>query len=300
MILLLLALPTLFWDGGSPGAPALKKAGITHILVPPSQLESWKSIPGIAAGAADLASAAKLVAPGVENRTGEASASRAPWLNSNGWKFLRQPAGRFYYDAPGKQAALAAAEAFSYDAAATIRTDAAGLEPLGEMLAFLRGPSPAPGPALADIGFIDDGSPAAGEVMNLLIRNNLLFRIVPSPDPHLKLTVRFGSSDYPLSEAGNPAMMAHKIRGDLTDDRRTVRIYGSAVVIARVTGSAGRARIHLLNYAGAARKVEGIRVRVLGRYSKHQQELLDYTFDSTATEFTVPELKIYTVVDLFR
>ena len=63
-----------------------------------------------------------------------------------------------------------------------------------------------------------------------------------------------------------------------------------------------------LNYAGANRKVDGIRVRVLGRYSKHQLsladgagvELLDYTVDSDATEFTLPELKTYAIVDLSR
>ena len=43
------------------------------------------------------------------------------------------------YDVKGAQAALAAAEAFAYGANALIRSDAAGLKPLGQMLAFLRG-----------------------------------------------------------------------------------------------------------------------------------------------------------------
>jgi hypothetical protein len=64
----------------------------------------------------------------------------------------------------------------------------------------------------------------------------------------------------------------------------------------------------LLNYAGAARKVDGLRVRVLGSYPKHQvaaagspgEELLDYTVDKDATEFTLPELKTFAVIDLLR
>jgi hypothetical protein len=49
-------------------------------------------------------------------------------------------------------------------------------------------------------------------------------------------------------------------------------------------------------------------VRVLGRYEKHhlaaagspQEELLDYTTERDATEFTLPELKTYAVIDLSR
>jgi hypothetical protein len=79
-------------------------------------------------------------------------------------------------------------------------------------------------------------------------------------------------------------------------------------VVARLTASGGHARLHLLNYAGASRKVNGVRVRVLGRYPKHQLwladgagvELLDFSVDRDATEFTLPELKVYAVVDLSR
>jgi hypothetical protein len=102
--------------------------------------------------------------------------------------------------------------------------------------------------------------------------------------------------------------VAHAVRFNLTDEKRSVRIYGSPVVVARLTASDGHARLYLLNYAGASRKVDGIRVRVLGHYSKHQLwladgagvELLDYSAEPDATEFTLPELKTYAVVDLSR
>jgi hypothetical protein len=308
MLLLLAALPTLFWDGAADTAPTLRDAGIHQILVPAARLASWKDATSIVAEAADLEGAVKVLAPLVNYRMDEASATRAPWVVSNGWRFIRRPEGRFYYDVTGKQAALAAAEAFCYGANAMIRTDAAGLKPLAEMLDFLRTIAGEPLPPVADIGYIDDGSSASGEVMNLLVRDNLLFQLVASPDRRLKLNVKLGTKEYPLADAKNPGTVAHAVRFNLTDEKRSVRIYGSPVVVARLTASEGHARLHLLNYAGANRKVDGIRVRVLGRYSKHQLsladgagvELLDYNVEPDATEFTLPELKTYAVVSLSR
>jgi hypothetical protein len=308
MLLLLAALPALFWDGAADTAPALRDAGINRILVPAARLASWKSVGGIAAEAADLEGAVKLLPPTVNYRMDEASATRAPWLAANGWRFIRRPDGRFYYDVTGKQAALAAAEAFCYGANAIIRTDAAGLKPLAEMVDFLRTLAGEPLPPVADIGFIDDGSPASGEVMNLLVRDNLLFQVVAAPDPRLKLNVKLGTREYPLEDARNPGTVAHAVRFNLTDEKRSVRVYGSPVVVARLTASPGHARLHLLNYAGAERKAEGIRVRVLGQYPKHQLslaggagvELLDYSVEPDATEFTLSELKTYAVIDLSR
>ena len=194
---------------------------------------------GITAEAADLQGAVKVLAPTVNYRMNEASATRAPWVVANGWKFIRRPQGRFYYDVTGKQAALAAAEAFCYGANAMIRTDAAGLKPLAEMLDFLRTIAGEPLPPVADIGYIDDGSSASGEVMNLMVRDNLLFQLVTAPDRRLKLNVKLGTKEYPLADAKNPGTVAHAVRFNLTDEKRSVRIYGSQVVVARLTG-AGR------------------------------------------------------------
>src|SRR5260370_42226397 len=138
MLLLIAALPTLFWEGAADTAPTLRDAGIHQILVPAARLASWKDAIGIAAEAADLQAAVKVLAPLVNYRMDEASATRAPWVVANGWRFIRRPEGRFYYDVTGKQAALAAAEAFCYGANAMIRTDSAGLKPLTDMLDFLR------------------------------------------------------------------------------------------------------------------------------------------------------------------
>jgi hypothetical protein len=308
MLLLLAAVPGLFWDGGASTAPTLRDAAVSHIVVPAAQAASWKDVSGITVETGDPQSAVKLMPPTVNYRMNQASASREPWLVHNGWKLLRQPQGRFFYDVPGEGSALAAAEAFAYGANAMIKTDAAGLKPLARMLEFLRGVKQEDLASVADFGFIDDGSSASGEVMNLMIRDNLLFRLVRAPDPSLKLTVRLGDKPYPLEDAKNPKVIAQAVRTNLTDEKRTLRIYGTAVVVARVSGSNGRLRVQLLNYAGAARKVNGLRVRVLGAYSKHQAstddnpttELADYVADSDATEFTLTELKTYAVIDLSR
>jgi hypothetical protein len=278
------------------------------MAVPAAQAESWKSVTGLTVEVVDAQKAVKLQPPGVQYRMDQASASRAPWLDSNGWQFLRQPQGRFYYETKGAGSALAAAEAFSYGAASLIATDPAGLKPFAEMVEFLRGLSAEPMAPVADIGFVDDGTEIGGEVMNLMLRHNLLFRIVPSPDPRLKLNVRIGTKEYPAAEAQDPGAMAQIIRGNLSDEKRSLRIYGSVVVIGRLTGSDGRARVQLINYSGATRKVDGIRVRVLGTYAKHQlaaagspgEQLLDYTVEADATEFTLPELKTFAVIDLSR
>jgi hypothetical protein len=308
LLLLAAALPTLFWEGAPDTAAALRESGIREIVTPAARLDAWKGVAGISAKAGDTQGAVKLLTPTVNYRPDVASASRAPWLDANGWKILRRPADRYFYDVSGRQAGLAAAEAFCYGADALIRTDAAGLKPLAQMLEFLRGIGGEPMPGIADIGFIDDGSADAGEVMNLMARNNLMFRIVPAADRTLKLNVRLGSKEYPRETAKNPTVMAHRVRGDLTDEKRAIRLYGSTVVVARLTGSAGRLRVQLLNYAGASRTVDGLRVRVLGRYTKSElasadapgEKLLDYVADSEATEFTLRELKTYAVIDLSR
>jgi hypothetical protein len=303
------ALPILFWQAGPDTAPALKQAGITHIAVPAARAEAWKAVSGITVESASDSNARKLPPPGIEIHIREASASRVPWVDSNGWRLIRWPNGRFLYNVTDSTAALAAAEAFCYNAHAWVHMDAGGLHPFASMLQFFRSIPPFEGEAVADVGFIDDGSPIDAEVMNLLVRDNLLFKIVRSPQPDLKLTVRIGSKRYPKQEARNPNVTEHKIRADLTDARRTIRIYGTSVVIARVVRGPQRARIQLLSY-GAARntRVGAFRVRILGRYSKARlysfgnasAKLADYTVRSDATEFTVPGLKVYAAIDLSK
>jgi hypothetical protein len=302
-------LPRLYWDAAPDTAADLKTAGIVHIALPAARADAWKGIEGIKIDIANPTGAVNMQAPSVDYRANQGTATRAPWLNANPWQFLRHPRATFLYQVRGQQAPLAAAEAYSYGADALIQSDAAGLGPLGQMLNFLRGIESADLPPVADIGFVDDGSDEAGEVLNLMTRGNLLVELVRPGAQGRKLTVQVGSKDYPRDQAQqNPGAVAHLVRANLTDDRRSLRLYGSQVVLGRVTGAGNRLRLELLNYAGAERKVDGLRVRVLGRYPNHRisaagspgEELLDYTVESDATEFTLPELKTFAVIDLSR
>jgi hypothetical protein len=303
-----LLLPSLFWDKGPETAKTLTQAGIHSISVPASLADSWKPLTNFTVRVVDPSRMTKLPAPGISFREDEASATRAPWVDSNGWRFIRQPGGDFYYDAPGPAASLAAAEAFMYDAHALIHTDDAGLPAFGRMLQFLTKTGSADMPPVVNIGFVDDGSPASGEFMNLLVRRNLLFKVTKSGNTNVDLTVALGSPQYPRSEAGNPVLLAEKVRANLTDGKRLLRIYGSDVVIGRLVGEGDRARLYFLNYGAGKRAVEGIRVRILGAYSHPtlsadgdtQLRLMDVSAKKTALEFTVPELKDFAVIDLTR
>lgn len=260
---------------------------------------------------ADLAGREALPTPGTTPRPGLASPTRAPWIVANGWRFTRRPAAKYVYDVPAGKAALAAAEAFAYGADAILKIDPADVQPLGEMLRFLRALPPdnpmVPSvnlPIVSDFGIVDDGSPMTGEVMNLLARRNLLFEIVPEATPRFPITIKIGSPEYPREEAADPSAFALKIRRQLTDERRSLRVYGSEIVICRLMGDRGSARIHLINYSG--REIQGLRIRVRGAYDRGavhvagagRLDLDDQASDGNFTEFTVPRLTTYAVVDL--
>ena len=263
----------------------------------------------VAAADADVAGLSKAMTPKVTFRRNEASATRAPWVDSNGWRYLRQPDGHFYCDAPDATAAdLAAAEAFAYDVSVKIRAGAAASESLAKMLAFLRTVKGGDYSPLVNIGFVDDGSAESGEFMNLLVRRNLLFKVVKQPAPRVDLNVVPGSDQYPKAESANPSLLAEKVRANLTDAKRLLRLYGSEVVVGRLVGHGGDARLYLLNYGAARSPAHGVRIRVLGAFSKQEAtqfdspetKLIDVAVGSGATEFTLPELKTFAIFDLAK
>lgn len=306
LCLLALSIPGVFWDAGPDTAAALKRAGITKIAVAPARQNQWKGQPGISVEAVDLSSRVELTSPRVQMRRNVASATRSPWIDTNGWRFLRESKGSYYYKVEGARATLAAAEAFVFGGDALVQTDAEGLAALGQMLAFLRNIEPADLPPHVNIGYIDDGSAASGALMNLMVRKNLLFRVVPAPDLGLDLNVRFGVDDYLTGEVSDPSRLAQKVRAKLTDDRRLLRVFGTETVVGRLMGDDKRVRVHLLNYAGGRRSRYGIRVRVLGRYQHRQAavfgvdnpDIQEYVVTNEATEFTIPEMGAYAVIDL--
>jgi hypothetical protein len=306
LALLLAALPVLYWERPPDTAPALRQAGIEQVRVRPGRTREWTTagLEAIPLPEAEKSERVTLKTPGLAGRADLGSATRRPWLDTNGWRFLRAPKARYFETAAKDGAVLAAAEAFAYGADLVLAIEPADLQALGEALRFLRSVPALELPDLADIGVVDDGSPITGEVMNLLARRNLLFRPVAHGAPELPVVVEIGTPAYPQAEAANPDAFALKIRGELGDERRTLRLYGSEVVLARLVGDASRLRLHLLNYSG--RVVQGVRVRLRGLWTPGDALLLPQgkaaveapLVQDGATEFSLPGLGPYAIVEL--
>ena len=287
LLLLMLSVPCVHWTQGAESRAALEAAGIRRLC-----------------SEADLAAREALPAPGTIARAGLASPTRSPWLVANGWRFMRYPGRKYVYDVPAGKGSLAAAEAFAYGADAVVRINAADADAVGKMTAFLEALPAADLPGVADFAIVDDGSPVTGEVMNLLARRNLLFEVVQVPASRFRINIQLGTSAYPVEEAADPNAFAQKIRRQLTDEQRSLRVYGSEVVICRLTGAGERMRLHLINYGG--REIEGLRIRLRGTYrtgAAHtldagRQALQDLAAAGSFTEFTLAKLVTYAVIDL--
>jgi len=296
-LLLLAILPGLFWDRPPETAPALKQAGIDRIYVPPAQKDKWAA-QGVDAVPIDIAKLTQLTKAGVQYRMNRAAATSVPWIDANGWLMERDPKRTYYYDVPAAAVEIAMAESYSRNVAAVIHA-VADPAAFGRMLAFLKRIDRAAMPQMANIGIIDDGSDLTGEAMNLLARRNLLFRVVKAPDPKMDLNLK-----PTAKEAANPFAYAQDVREKLGDDKRLVRLYGSDVVLANLTGDGAHARLFLINYSN--RKVIGLRVRVRGAYAKAALHVFgldnaaaaDFQSEGKATEFTVPEMGPFAVIDL--
>jgi hypothetical protein len=306
LLLLALSLPCVYWTHGFETRATLEAAGIKRICVPPERADAWRAagFTVIPLTEADLALREALPSPGTTPRPGLASPTRSPWIVASGWRFTRHPGKKYVYDVPAGKAALAAAEVFAYGADAVLKIDSADLPDLGGMLKFLEALPPVDLPTVSDLALVDDGSAITGEVMNLLARRNLLFEVVQAPSARFPITIRIGTPEYSREDATDPSAFAQKIRRQLTDERRSLRVYGSEVVICRLTADAGRARLHLINYGG--REIEGLRVRLRGTYGDGEVyvagagrlALEDRVVSGDATEFTVPRIATYAVVDL--
>ena len=306
LLVMLAGAPCVYWTQGIESRAALEAAGIRKICVPPGMVDTWKAA-GFTVSAltdADLASRQALPVPGVTARAGLASPTRSPWIVASGWRIARRPGEKYAYTLPAGKAGLAAAEAFAYGADAVLTVDPADLASLGAMMAFLDGLPPLDLPPVADLGVVDDRSEITGEVMNLLVRRNLLFEIVPASSSKHRVNVAVGTTAYPQQEAADPSAFAQKIRGQLTDEQRSLRVFGSEVVIGRLTSDGTRARLHLINYGG--RDIEGLRIRVRGPYRGGQAyvagtgrvDLVDQAVADGTIEFSLPRIGTYAVVDL--
>jgi hypothetical protein len=303
--LVLAAAPLVYWAGPVDSAPALQAAGIAHPCVPAAAVEGWKAA-GFEPSACSASGREKLTALGLAPRTEVASPTQRPWIFANGWRFLRRPAERYWYELPAGRASLAVAEAFAYGVDAVVALAPDDLVGVGRALAFVEGVPPRELPAVADATVVDDGSAEIPEVLNLLSRRNILYAVSPkAPKAKDGLVVRLGKKPFRRDDAADPDAFALKVRRAIGDERRSLRLFGTEVVIGRVEGDAQRRRVHLLNYSG--RPLEGIRVRLRGRWSIPEVLALgeaavaeDYALAAGATEVSVSVVGAYAVLDFAR
>ena len=306
LLLLLATLPALSWAQPVETAPAVRRADVGRLYVPPEAVAAWEQagFTALPFGETERAARVELQVPGIAGRAEIASATNRPWVDANGWRFVRRPDGRFRCDVPGRSAALAAAEAFAYGADVVLGVEPGGLEEFGRMLAFARSVPALDLPAAADLVIEEDSSGPFEEILNLMARGNLLFRVGRGSLAGGPLEVRIGSKEFPRESAEDPAAFAVAVRRRLTDDRRSLRLYGSEAVLGRLARDGSRARLHLLNYGG--RPIEGLRVRLLGTWAQPQalvfgeglRTVEDYVRRDGATEFSLPILGPYAVIDL--
>jgi hypothetical protein len=262
--------------------------GFPRVYTPDTSVEGYTKVPP----------------PNIRMRMNEASATTVPWIDSNASRYMRGVKKAFYAKLPAGAAPLAAAEAFTYGVDAILEPAPEDTQALNSMLDFLRRVDAPRMPMLANIGIVDDGGPEMAEVLNLLSRRNLLYRVVTAPDPKLDLNIRIGSEQYPRDAVKNPNDFAARVREKLTDDKRLVRLFNTYTVIVNLTGEKDRARLHVLNYA--RRPAKDIRVRVLGEYNQVKlQEAADANLAAEdvvvvdrGTEFTIPQITTYAVIDL--
>jgi hypothetical protein len=267
-----------------------------------------------APAASELGAFEEVPHPALRFRIDNARATRAPWVDSNAWRYFRGLSKANYAKLPAGSAPLAAAEAFMFDADAVLNPDPKDLDALGTMLEFLAAQQQPAMPALANIEMVDDGAPTMGEILNLMTRRNLLYRVVKKAEGKLDLTVQIGSKDFSGADAANPYDFAAKVRDKLGDDKRLIRLYGTQTTIARLTSDGKRARLVLLEYGAARDRNMGggpdqtLRVRLLGKYrpvkfagfGTKDAKLTDVENPGATTEFWVPAFTTIAVIDLER
>jgi hypothetical protein len=253
--------------------------------------------------------------PGIRFQANESQATTAPWIDSNAWRFHRGIRKANYTKLPPGSAPLAAAEAFAFHVDAILNPDQADVPELAKFLRFVKNNERPPLPAMANIGIVDDHSPAMEEVLNMLTRRNLLYRVVAAPEKRLDITVQLGAKDFPKDSALDPSDFAARVRAKLGDDRRLVRLYGASTIIAHLTGDGTHARLYLLNYGGRGGRgqgggggVQSLRIRVLGRYRPSSFAAYGATPDAkltdienpgnNTTEFSLPAFSICAAIDL--
>lgn len=252
-------------------------------------------LPGLFTGA-DSSGYVRVTGPGVRYRMNMATATRAPWVDSNLWQYRRNPRAKYLCDVGEKSVPVAMAEAFAAGVPVAMKISPPQKRDFDEMLEFLKAVPDGPKTPWANLQVTDDGSAAAGEALNLLSRRSLLYDTAPAAGV-MKLALD--------SKIGNVYDFVLDARDKLGDDKRALRLYGTELAIAHLTREGNRVRLHLINYGG--RPVEQMRIRLAGNYSaagiqarsfRHPSpQLSEFEREGGFTEFTLDSLPFYAVLD---
>ncbi len=255
-------------------------------------------LPGLFSGK-DTAGYTKVPPPGVRFRMNMATATRAPWIDSNIWRYRRKPKDNFLCDVKDKSVVVAMAEAFSQGAHVDLQISPGQKADFDAMTAFLKTIPDGPRKPWANITVTEDGSPLAGEALLLLTRRNMFYRVGPK-DAGSALHLNF------TAKSGNVYEQVLEARDKLGDEKRPVRIFGSEQTIADVMREGNKVRVFLINYG--TRPVETLRVRVEGNYTPQQvkayvfnganAKLSEFERDGAFTEFTLEAFPSFAVLDL--
>jgi hypothetical protein len=241
----------------------------------------------------DSAGLTRVPPPGVRTRMNMAMATSAPWIDSNLWKYRRNPNNSYISDLKGKSLIIAMAEAFAAGVPLALETTPDQEKEYQQVLSFLK--QIPEGPAKPWVNWIlkDEPSAQAAEVMNLMTRRNLLFRVDPK-------------GDVSLAGVKNPYDFMQDLREKLGDEKRLLRLFGSELTVAALFRDGNRVRLHLLNYG--TRPVENLRIRIVGKfnpsnikarvYRDEAPKLKEFVQESGCTEFTLETLPSYAVLDL--
>jgi hypothetical protein len=232
----------------------------------------------------------------VRYRMNMAMATSSPWVDSNLWRYQRNPQASYLCDVKGKSVVTALAEGYSTGVKLALQIAPEQQADFDKMTAFLKQIPEGPSKPWVNFTVSDDGSVQAGEVMNLLSRRSISYSVVPK-------------GDYALNAKMTNAYEAMQdIREKLGDDKRVLRIMGSELTLAVAAREGNRVRVHFINYG--QRPVDHLRIRVLGAFPQSSikahlygdiaTKIKDFEAGKDYTEFTLESLGLYGVLDLAR
>ncbi len=145
-------------------------------------------------------------APGIVPRPGVASPTRSPWVNANGWRFMRPGDGKFVYDVPAGKARAGRRRSLRLRRRRRLEVDAGRPRARsGRMFAFFASicrPLACPTSPTSPSWTTD--RQRSGEVMNLLSRRNLLFPPVPRRRVQFPMNVQARDGRLPARRRRGP------------------------------------------------------------------------------------------------